>query len=140
LGNIHLHQYLFFSALGHNNLSRVAAAHHEFKNRNIRSENDIKLISKLLTIDKVPSTRVDIVGLRHVAAFPSATATIIKYYPPASPMYWLLPLVHCGYLIRYSVEIEEIYAHVRSSPLFSLVASSSMGALESWSRGVTRWC
>ena len=37
--------------------------------------------------------------------------------------------MHCGYLIRYSVEIEEIYTHVRSSPLFSLVASSWMGAL-----------
>lgn len=53
----------------------------------------------------------------------------IKYYPPATPMYWLLTLVHCGSLICYSMEIEEMYAHVRSSPLFSLVASSSMGAL-----------
>jgi hypothetical protein len=47
-------------------------------------------------------------------------------------MYWLLTLVHWGSLIRYSMsmEIEEMHAHVRSSPLFSLVASSSMGALE----------
>jgi hypothetical protein len=44
-------------------------------------------------------------------------------------MYWLLPLVHCGSFIRYSMEIEEIYAHARSSPLFSLEASSSMGSL-----------
>jgi hypothetical protein len=28
------------------------------------------------------------------------------------------------------MEIEEMYSHVHSSPFFSLVASSSMGALE----------